>query len=135
MQPPMSRKAPPETFEHTGPAVLINHAAVFGRHETPVGWIKAHPPERYAQYPVTVLVQYREVRQPRQGQGYEFSLRVYPDHRRYYTIEVDGREVWDSRAVVPCDMDKWEETFQRFGPMRQERARESNVADGWLDLR
>jgi hypothetical protein len=40
---------------------------------------------------------------------------VLPTDQMYVTVEAGGRVLWDSRAVVPCDMAKWEDMRQRLG--------------------
>jgi hypothetical protein len=96
-------------FEHTGHAVLIWHCAVSGPWEQVVRAVKVGDPEKFAENPASVLVQLCEPRK-RRWRG----CRVYPDGLKYLTVEIDGREVYDSRADVPCDMEKWNATAARF---------------------
>lgn len=84
-----------------GKATIAHHSAVFGRQVTEVRTWTVSEPEPYAQYSLAVVVSYREPRQRR-----SWVCRVFPDNLKYLTIEEAGEVVYDSRADVPCDMDK-----------------------------
>lgn len=96
-------------FEHDGPAVVVRHCSVSGRSEWAVRKVSVGDPEKYAQYPIAVCVRFLE---PRKRLG--AYVWVTCQSLDYVTILVGGREVYDSRADVPCDMAKWEETAARF---------------------
>jgi hypothetical protein len=95
--------------ERTGPAVIVQHCAVFGQLETPVRWFKVGKVGPYAQYKQTVTVCFRSVRERNSA-----SYTMKPDNLRYLTVEADGRVLYDSRADVPCDMAHWEKTRAEF---------------------
>jgi hypothetical protein len=38
---------------------------------------------------------------------------IVPDNREFYTIEQNGRVIYDSRTDVPCDMVEWERLHQK----------------------
>jgi len=42
------------------------------------------------------------------------SVRVSPDNITYYTVEENGRTLYDTRDDVPCDMEQWQQTRARF---------------------
>jgi hypothetical protein len=90
-------------------ARIMQHCAVFGQLETPVRTFTVSDVRPYAQYPVSVTVRFQK---PRERRSSAFTMT--PDNTRYLVIEVDGAQVFDSRDYVPCDMDKWEATWQRF---------------------
>jgi hypothetical protein len=90
---------------HDGPATLVQHCAVYGRLETPVRWFEVGEVRPYAQHPVSVDVTFIK---PRKRTRAYYTIK--PENYRYLTAEVGGRVVYDSRADVPCDMAKWEET-------------------------
>ena len=92
-----------------GPAVIVQHCAVDGRMETPVRSFRVGEVPPCAKYPASVRISFVA---PRKRGGASFSME--PDNIRYLTIETEGRVLYDSRADVPCDMAKWEETNLRF---------------------
>src|SRR5262245_39323602 len=99
--------------EHTGAAVIVQHCSVFGTIRTPVRQFKVEDVRPYAQHKLSVTVAFLE---PRKRTWCLFTM--VPDGTRYLTIEVGGSVVYDSRAEVPCDMAKWEETWARFKDRR-----------------
>jgi len=92
-----------------GTAVIVQHCAVMGRMETPVRSFRVGEAEPDAQYPTSVSVWFVEPRKRRRA-----YVTMRPESIRYLTIESAGRVLYDSRADVPCDMDKWDETNRRF---------------------
>jgi hypothetical protein len=60
---------------------------------------------------------------------------VIPDNLRYLTIERNGMMLYDSREDVPCDMVKWEPTYQKNKAQWLERQaeidRENAANPGW----
>lgn len=101
-------QAPPPILSHDGPALIIQHCAVFGRLETRVRWFSVSLGP-YAQYATAASVSFKE---PRKKRG--ANCTVLPENVRYLTIEAEGCVLYDSRWNVPCDMAKWEETARRF---------------------
>jgi hypothetical protein len=94
-----------------GKATIISHSAVFGRKENPVRWFRVGPIKPYAQFDASVDIDHLEPRKRKQ----RYTLRAKPDNMTFYTIEVNGETVYDSRDDVPVDMAEWEATAQRFG--------------------
>ena len=89
--------------------LIVMHCAVSGRLAFLARKYSVGPVRPYAQHPVSVSVWYTPPR-ARRPTGFTIT----PDNIRFLTIEVDGRVVYDSRADVPCDREKWEETNARF---------------------
>ena len=90
-------------------AIIVQHCAVFGRLETPVRSFRVGEACPYAQHPCSITVSFQRPRGRRWS-----AFRIVPDDIRYLTIEIGGREVYDSREDVPCDMAKWVKTRGRF---------------------
>lgn len=68
----------------------------------------------YAQYAKALHITETMARKPRQRKVRTACYTIVPDDLRYLTIEVEGVEVYDSRADVPCDMHKYAETQKEF---------------------
>jgi RecA-family ATPase len=83
-------------------AILVDHCALFGRRETKVRKFKVSQVKPYAQYDKFVDISVVEPKR-RRGKVYE----VYPCDHTFYTIERDGRVIYDSRIDIPCDMIEW----------------------------
>ncbi len=92
-----------------GPAVIIQHCAVFGERQRPVQWWMVGEVKPYAQYDCSVVVNFIETGTRRKG-----YFTITPDNTKYVTVRVDGRVVYDSRTDVPCDMAKWEASADRY---------------------
>jgi hypothetical protein len=100
-------------------ATLVAHHSVIGIviEGEPVRFDRAQPvrrfkvghPERCAQYPTSVGIRFQEPRK-KKWTGY----RVTPDNLTYYTVENETGIIYDSRQDVPCDMEDFEATKQRF---------------------
>ena len=94
----------PETlFEFTGKARAIQRSAVFGESSSDVQWVKVlkDDPDVFG-----LLVVMKALKTKR-----KFKTIVSPLNDGYVTIEVAGKTVWDSRAVIPCDTEKWGEIW------------------------
>jgi Family of unknown function (DUF6011) len=96
-------------MEHTGNVTIVQHCAVFGRLETEARWVKTSDPTPYAQHERALHVYFSE---PRKHKRCYFTF--VPDSTRWCEILIDGKAVWDSRELVPCDPAKWEATAARF---------------------
>jgi hypothetical protein len=96
-----------EPNEWHGDVVILHHIAYLGLlspRRKHVRWAKVEPlPDSRR-----LWISYKEARQ-RNSRHYTVG-----DDNDYFSIVVGGRLVWDSRAVVPCDMAKWYETFKDF---------------------
>src|SRR5215467_14503784 len=90
-------------------AVIVQHCAVMGTLVTKVRAFRIGKPSSYAQYANSVTIGFWRPRKRR-----EASYRIVQDDSRYLTIEADGVTLYDSRKDVPCDMEKWRETDERF---------------------
>jgi hypothetical protein len=86
-------------------AIIYRHSAVFGIQHDPVRKFEIGSVEPYAQYEKSVSI--KGVSSGRRRWRY---FRVTGDNLSYYIIKnAAGRELYDSRADVPCDMAKWQE--------------------------
>ena len=85
--------------------VVVQHCAVFGRLETPVGRYRVGRPRTDARHPTSVVVVFLDPRTARRA-----TVTAWTDSRRYLTIETGGRVVYDSRRDVTCDMAAWTAT-------------------------
>lgn len=86
-------------------------------HSKPVRRLSIGQPRPYAQHPVAVQISFTEP-----GRRTSSGCTVVPDSLGYYTIEDDnGRVFYDSRQDVPCDMEKFEATRQRFAKQWQDQ--------------
>ena len=92
---------------------IVTHCAVFGRKVTPVRKFCVDEVRARPQYPCSVYVFFTAPRRRVQQ-----AFLIVPDNLTYLTVEVDGREVYDSRIDVPCDMTKWKEVYDRFEKKR-----------------
>jgi hypothetical protein len=86
-------------------ALIVQHCAVFGRLEAAARTFEVGPVKPYGESPCSVTVAFTR---PKQRGRHTFT--IVPDNRRYLTIEVAGKVVYDSRQDVPCDMVAWRET-------------------------
>jgi hypothetical protein len=100
---------PPKLVFTKADALIIQHCAVMGRRETQVRAYHVGAVKPYAQYPCSVWLAYIKPRKRLTS-----SRQIVPDNITYFTIEVAGQVVYDSRADVPCDMGKWEATNTEF---------------------
>jgi hypothetical protein len=103
-----------EEMRSGGHAIIVHHSAVAGRSETTVREFHVSEVRPYAQYSCSVSVRFLKPRARKQ----KYAFNIVPDNIIYFTIEVNGHEVYDSRRDVPCDMAKWEETDGRFKERR-----------------
>lgn len=87
-----------------GAAVIVTHNAVFGVSRRPVrSWsVSTHED--------TATIMFMEPRKRTR-----LGVTARPRRPLFYTVEVDGQTVYDSRDDVPIDMTEWRETAQRFG--------------------
>jgi ssDNA-binding Zn-finger/Zn-ribbon topoisomerase 1 len=108
-QPAPAQRVTEHGAWYEGPATIVTHCAVFGRMTTPARKWRVGEVRPYAQYPVSAIVAY--VKPSNRKAVY---LSVVPEDIRYITIEQDGATVYDSRADVPCDMERWAQTRARF---------------------
>ena len=76
-----------------------------GRLERPVRAYAIGAPRPYAQHKVSVSLHWIAPRKRRQ-----FYFVLTPDNLRYAQVVEQGLVVYDTRSVVPCDMDQWERT-------------------------
>lgn len=91
--------------EHTGPAVLVSHCALFGTRHQPVRWFKVDAASApYAQYEFSIDIMFIEPRKRRKW------IRSINGNISYTTIEINGQTVYDTRSDVPCNMVEWERT-------------------------
>ena len=94
-------------------AVIVHHHATDGRAcpAIPVRKWSVGDVEPYAQHERTVRLYYTE---PRKRNG--VSTIITSSGEDYVTVEHehDRHVLYDSRADVPCDMEKWEATAARF---------------------
>ena len=90
-------------------AVIVTHCALLGRKETAVRAYCIDPVKPYAQYEKSVFIKFLEPKR-RRKRRYE----VMEDNRTFLTVEVAGRTVYDSRTEVPCDMQQWSETNDKW---------------------
>jgi hypothetical protein len=104
-------------------ATLIRHCAVFGRKRKEVRKFRVTDPAPFAQYPVAVTIWITE---PRKRTS--FGYRATPDNLTYLTVEVQGAVVYDSRSDVPCDMEKWEDIYQKHKAEWLERKADNDRA-------
>lgn len=74
--------------------VLTHDTHVGGLHSTPLRWVAVNLGERYGQYDHHLSVYFIRPRK-RKKEGYTLS----PDGLAWYTIQVAGATVWDSRQV------------------------------------
>jgi len=104
------------TVRDGGSAVVVKHCAVFGRRETPVRTFKVGEVQRpYAQYDAGVTMIFQS---PRERKRWGWT--AVQDNLTYFTIEVDGNTVYDSRQDVPCDMKEWEATKREMASRDRE---------------
>lgn len=91
-------------------ALIVDHCALFGRHEWLVRKFSVSEVRPYAQYERSVSVDFVK---PRKRTWQRTA--VLENNRRYITIEsADGELIYDSRSDIPCDMDQWEATRCEF---------------------
>ena len=67
----------------------------------PVRMWRIGPVEPYAQYPVSIVITYRQLRQR------ALARRISSGSMTFVTIEHEGQILYDSRADVPVDMAAW----------------------------
>lgn len=103
--------AQPPLVKLSGDAATLHlHCSVFGSSVRNVRKFTATELRPYAQHDVGLRVSFVE---PKKRSWY--SVDIAPDNIRYAVIEVDGQVVLDSRDIVPCDMDRWSASRERFG--------------------
>src|SRR5215471_15554861 len=90
-------------FEFTGKARIIQRCAVFGESSWDVQWVKVLKDDPDV---IGLLVVMKALKTKR-----KFKTIVSPFNDGYVTIEVAGKTAWDSRAVIPCDLEKWGEIW------------------------
>jgi hypothetical protein len=95
-------------------ATLRYRSSVFGEWSRYVRKFRVYEVKPYAQHAVSVTIGFCEPRKRR----WCFDT-IVPDNIRYITVEVNGRSIFDSRDVVPCDMDDWEATRARLANIRR----------------
>jgi len=91
-------------FEFTGKARIIQRCAVFGESSWDVQWVKVlkDDPDVFG-----LLVVFTKTGKTKR----KIKTLVSPFNIGYVTIEAGGKAVWDSRAVIPCDMERWGEIW------------------------
>lgn len=109
-KPAAERKPPRRLTGRFGgdAATIVGHDAVMGRWERQVRQWAVREVRPYAQHPVSVCVVFIEP-----GKRTPALFTVVPG-TRYLTIESGGNVLYDSRSDVPCDMDEWAATNDRF---------------------
>jgi hypothetical protein len=90
-------------------APVIFQCAVSGRFETLVRSFRVGPVQPFKQYNSAVCVSFVA---PRKRQAK--CVRILPDNIRYLTVEQEGETVYDSGQDVPCDIEEWTVTKDRF---------------------
>jgi predicted alpha/beta hydrolase family esterase len=88
---------------------MIQHCAVYGDLTTVIRHWETEPSTDNREK--AMLVIFTEPRKQRAK-----YIQMNADNIRYTTIESieDGSVLYDSRNDIPCDMEKWQETRQRF---------------------
>ncbi len=109
-------------------AVIVTHCAVLGRKETAVRAYRIGPVAPYAQYEKHVFIYFYEPKR----RTFRF-YGVSNDNRTFLTVEVAGRTVYDSRTEVPCDMQQWSETNDKW-KLRGSRGASASKIENVLDL-
>jgi hypothetical protein len=105
-----------------GPAEAVMHCAIYGAsRNTTVRTYAVYAPRPYAQHKrpyaqhkVSVTISWVEPRKRKSS-----FVTITPDNVRYWTIEKDGKVIYDTRADVPCDMVEFEKANARFRKMEE----------------
>jgi hypothetical protein len=97
---------------------ITTHHAFGGDAVREVRMFRIGEPVRYAQYDRSVSIDYVLPRKRNWG-----SIRAVPNNLVYYTIEAAGF-TYDSRSDVPCDMDAFHASRERFQAQRRRYARD-----------
>lgn len=91
--------------------LLITHSAISGTRSEPIRkWVISEVVPS-SHYRATVEVSIRTLA-PRKR---TWESRTAYGNETYYTVEVDGETVYDSRTDVPVDMERWNATWTKFG--------------------
>jgi hypothetical protein len=88
--------------------VLVTHSTVSGRRTKAIRSYTVGPVKPYAQYDTSVSISFVE---PRQRRGEAVTA---CNGSVYYTIEQNGRTVFDTRSLVSVDMEEFEKTRERI---------------------
>lgn len=91
--------------------VLITHSAIFGARSEPIRKWMVSEVTPSSHFRATVEVSIRTIA-PRKR---TWNSRTAYGDETYYTIEVEGETVYDSRTDVSVDMDRWNATWTKFG--------------------
>jgi hypothetical protein len=96
-----------------GRATVVLHDAAYGMSKVPVrSWTVGDPVPVPSGGDAVCIRYVAAVGRP------PWFFWMLPDNLLYLTVEQDGRVVYDSRADVPCDMDRHTEERGRYEPLR-----------------
>jgi hypothetical protein len=93
-------------MQYTGPAVLVQQCAIWGRCETPVVWFQTSPPKPFRDIQIMVTLTYR-----RPGQRRRDYCQMQPSDINYLLLEVGRKILYDSRTELPCDKTQWQKQW------------------------
>ena len=116
MKKPASAAEP--QMKYTGTATIIQHCAFMGEVKTVVRWFAVSQlstrtdPLLYDRPPsYSVRIGFMRSRERT-----KLSIEVRNDNTHYVSIEDEaGRQLYDSRKNVPCDMEKWQAAKEQMG--------------------
>lgn len=102
--------------------VLVIHSAVSGKRLKPARKFEVRDVKPHAQYEQSVTI---DIFPPKKRKGERYT--ATPDGLAFYTIERDGRAIYDSRVAVPIDMERFKATL-RESKAEQERINKEEEA-------
>src|SRR4051812_26436609 len=102
-----------------GKATLIHHSVYNdnGRFKIEASNFSVWKLCRRSRHWVTVQIDY--IRHETGKKGY--PIRIYSGNNEFWTIEIEGKAVYDSRLEIPCDTTKWQEEYKRIRAERLKR--------------